>query len=233
MQTQLPPIIFRPELPRLPEPNVWLQPDAIVAYATLALALVTLYLAWQTRRMRLSSDTAMAELTKQAANAANASRDSAVAAQQSASHSEIMLQSRRAWVGVKDCDSTRASATAEPLNGHVWFVNSGDSPALDVQIGHNYAIWHQFEEDKVDYDDYFEPTNPVLGPNLPVVRFMEFKYRDVQSRQDVLEEVLTLFWYGIVKYRDIFDRERFTKFCFQYDVKNQKFELCLLHNSAT
>jgi hypothetical protein len=233
MQIQAPSIIFRPVLPAIPEPNLWLQPDAVVAYSTLFLGVVTLLLVFETRRMRLSNDRAMGELSRQAERAAQASRDSATAAQQTAAHSETMLQSRRAWVGVRDWTSGRASSTVEPLDGRVYLVNSGDSPALDVQISHTYAIWHQFDAAKIDYGDYFEPTHPILGPNLPVEKFIEFKYSDESSRQAVLMEDVTIFWYGIIRYRDIFEEKRETKFCFEYNIKNQGFELCILHNEAT
>ena len=62
MQIQVPPIIFRPMLPPLPEPNHWLQPDAFVAYATLALAIVTFLLVLETRRDAPSRVTITMEL---------------------------------------------------------------------------------------------------------------------------------------------------------------------------
>ena len=231
MQVQVPPIVVRPQLPPLPESNVWWGPEALVGYATLALALATFLLVWETRRMRQGSDAAMRELGRHAAEAAQASRESAQAARESAAHAETMLQSRRAWVGVQRVTPVRASTSAEPVNGIIWFANSGDTPALDARIYHTYAIRQQF--DRVAEDNDFEATHPVIGPKASVEDFIEFKYSDEPTRQALLEERVTLYWYGIVTYRDIFEQTRHTRFCYEYDVRKQDFKLCLVHNCAT
>ena len=165
-------------------------------------------------------------------NAAAAKR-SADAAQESASHSRTMLQSRRAWVVVRDWKSTRGDRTVEPVDGRIYLINAGESPAFDVQVSHNYIFkTGAFDEEALDYNDYFEPTHGVLGPNLSMEKFITFKYGQSQ-KEELLEDTMTLVWYGIVRYKDIFSEEHWTKWCFEYDVRAQKFEFSLLHNSAS
>jgi len=219
------------------------------------LALFTLYLADQTRRMRLSSDDAMKALVKHAESSASSSHASAEAlrgqeratrealeighrsagaAEQLAQANQILATAgQRAWVTVSSVETSILHALfLVPSAVRVIITNTGNTPAVKVRGGVYYCYLDQMT-DSPPLEGFGDIESGTLGAHedghLPVSFQHDGKVRmPLPGKQDP-----TAFLYGRVEYKDIFGQGHLTTFAYSYSRLNERFEHCAMHNNVS
>jgi hypothetical protein len=165
----------------------------------------------------------VAEQTKQTTKAAEAARDSAKAALKQADH---MVASERAWMIAK-MEPVKIPDISEhfPFGIIPRIVNGGKTPAFIVETGSEAVV--------LGYKEHL-PIVPVFnekhisrweGRGLPLApsgHIGRFAFCGIPNPSGLYQLDTTLWVYGYVKYRDVFDSSakgdgivRETRFCFR------------------
>jgi len=150
---------------------------------------------------------------------------------------------QRAWVGFLDATPGEFSETAGvPIN--VTFVNSGRTPARNVQFSSGYIVSDiaisepspqsinllvfrptQSIPPQGKYSDWLGLMIPAGSTSLPT----QLKgFRDVLARfQFIKAKTHVLYYYGILKYDDVFRNHRTTEYCiFLADPDAKRIGIC-------
>jgi hypothetical protein len=136
---------------------------------------------------------------------------------------------QRAWVGVREAVSVEVSETT-PWKVVVTFFNSGKSPARNVQSSTRFKTSntpvHGPSEDEIKRLVAFRPANSIApqgeyhinigGP----VSGEPYTAEQLQGSQAIISEfkyikdgTLILYYYGILRYDDVFGNHRETQWC--------------------
>lgn len=217
----IPPVIVNVMTPEKAFYTDW---EFWLALGTSALAALTGWLALETRKLRQDSARSIA-----------ASEQAASAALQNVGIAQSAIQNRRAWVTVHKLEMIRHSSMNAPVNARVFLINSGQTPAFELQISSACRFVDKDSDiDKAwfEWEDAGAPRRLPLGPNVDVDAFQPFNYKTNEELNSVVSGAWHLYWYGIVKYKTHQDDACWSKWCYRYDRDNQKFEPVSFHNEA-
>ena len=189
-----------------------------VAIFTLALVLIAFSQAglfvWQLRLMKDGVDDARV--------AANAARDGALAATDSANTAKrALVDSERAYVhytGAKWISHRKGTSDGELFwRIRPWWTNTGNTPTRSLGIVIRYFITDQPLPD--GYDFAAGIAEPVTPCTIHPRGFIESHFHDIDGLflQTIKDGSAFLYIFGIATYRDVFPNtpQRITKFCVQ------------------
>jgi hypothetical protein len=187
--------------------------EAITAVATAFIAVYT-FLLWR-------STSRLWEETKKTANAAKQSSDS-------------WMEAEGPWISITDLSHlTEITAVLSglprvPSVDFKW-TNYGRTPALITGFKNRLTIIRSATEllDEPDYGEITEysievPILPKNGRSQQVVLDETITW-DLSMASEIQRNVATLVLFGLVKYRDIFQRESEFRYCFKYGRQLQGF----------
>jgi hypothetical protein len=221
MQLQLPPmppVVVRWITTELTFYQHW---DFWLSLFTLLLVVATFLLVLETRSMRTSSDKSMRDMLKHAevsADAANRSADSTQA---------LVHLGQRAWVTVVRCEPGRSEIDRMLQSVTTPITNTGETPAIDVEIWQDYRIETGLLNNFPDINDAKHVRAGVVGPGATflveteVLRSRPGERPQEQPRYDIPPDVqealhngaMHVYIYGKVVYKDIFGQEHMTVWC--------------------
>jgi hypothetical protein len=215
----------------VPMESVWyLQGDFLVSICTLMLAILTSWLAWETRKMRKGNDEIMGKMVEYAAASAHAASTGALAT------NALVVVGQRPWISVR---SIYLIHEITPLHGAVslstTFVNSGATPAKNLLANHYFLVAS---------DEFPEtPAYPSAAASKPIpVTLAAKEARSVVVQLPISEVDIGrithndghLYVYGVATYSDGFGNEHRTTWCSKYDGgvgKQTRFSLTGKHES--
>jgi hypothetical protein len=204
-----------PPLPlvRVVMESIWyMQWDFWVSAFTLALVLATLFLAWETRKMRRGSDAAMAEMLKHAETSANAAMASAKATQ------ALVEVGQRPWISMRSMYlQAEVGQFHRAVTLYTTFRNSGATPAQCMRVNHYCLVTDQDFPENPEYkpEPDCAPIPISLAPNDEKRVLVQMRLADA----DVLKLINNegrLYVFGVVTYSDTFGKEHHTKWCSLY-----------------
>jgi hypothetical protein len=142
---------------------------------------------------------------------------------------ESFKQEQRAWVGLQNVGPVSGLTDTEPLKAQINFFNSGRTPARNVQFSAKFMTSPTAiaEPPKEGLDQLlFTPVqsippqggyHPILGADtLAQVASQSQRHGQevlISQYKAIKEKTLFLYFYGIVKYDDIFGNHRETQWC--------------------
>jgi hypothetical protein len=204
----------------------WAYWDFWVSFFTLGLVLLTGWLAYETRRMRLSSDRISRSILENAQRSLAVSEENARAAMASVAVStESMHRSLRAYVTLGPGDSRDQDNHQIPRMIGIAVINTGQTPASNVEVFYTLkqvkAPPTSFD---IDVDGYSTGMHAVVG-NGQVRNVYPTCFLTDSSRQEVIDGTAFLMYYGRIKYRDMLnpDVPRYTEFSYAWDHKLKMF----------
>ena len=175
------------------------------------------------------------DLARAAARSAAASEASLKVGRDSLQFSEtsIALQ-ERAWIGVDDIRLKEPIQSGKAVKVVYSFHNPGRTPAGDVVLRSGWALNQSPQR-------FFEPSFemvPVVGKSivLPGEKFESGELKtftlNAIETQKLQNSLITLYVFGNITYKDVFGKERMTKFCASYSPGENTFLKCPYHNEA-
>jgi hypothetical protein len=168
------------------------------------------------------------DLTRESMKAANDAVSDQLAAQR-----EAMRLERRAWIGPVRMGLTEVAAD-KPLRVEVHLLNTGETPAREVQVQGALRIAAEGQLPTFTYDPPSRPPSRlVVQPQMTVI--MPFNSRgNIQSGAFPLlnSGAQVIFMYGLVQYRDVFDRPHATRFCAFFNPDLKTIRWCNTYNDA-
>jgi hypothetical protein len=215
MQIQLPhvpPIIVHWLMEEKPFYEAW---DFWVSIGTLALAGVTFWLAWETRRMR--------EDSKKAIEASHKSADAATASVEVSQ--ESMRRTLRAYVTVESCKPGMQDNRKIPRAIELVFCNTGQTPAIAHELFSHFLVMDHWPLKAFDPagSEYRRWPRGDIGRDQPL-RFWEEHYAGEDDLNAIHKHEKHYVIYGALQYRDMFSKDiRMTEFCYAWDARNQYF----------
>jgi hypothetical protein len=230
----LPPIIVNV---LSPEKHFYQEWDFWVSVGTMALAIATIWLAMETRRMRRGSDKAMGELAKHAEHAANASIEQAKetgaaldVAKRNADASErlaeaneaLAISGQRGWFIVKEQAGSVTPVQMQDgprmqIHLSIRFVNAGKTPVANVRIR---ACSQILQSRPLDYSEGCNNQHhPIVAPGTDIGIGQAIMCTHEEHRA-LTPAVRTAYFYGNVSYQDVFGYSRSTYWCYMYDHGN-------------
>lgn len=166
-------------------------------------------------------------------------RLAAKAAMRSVKHAEkTSIRQLRAYVGAI-MTLLDKKASIDDDGGTYWIKNFGQTPAYEVR---SYAKYHVEAGENarcpanLDFGNLEGDSGSVATLHQGQETRVRF-YADLESfktlKSDVLKGYLTLFIFGLIRYKDAFGEPRWTKFCFRFK-RGEKpvIEMCEKHNEA-
>jgi hypothetical protein len=155
------------------------------------------------------------------------------AADQLGSQREALRLERRAWVGADQALKPVIQA-GQPVSVAVQFVNVGQSPGLRIESINRL--------DPVQVGEVFTPTFPDLGrrpssptllPGMRTTANVVSSWTVTDARLSAIKNgQLTVYLYGRIRYRDIFDQPRESGYCMFVTRDLNGFQFCDDHNYA-
>jgi hypothetical protein len=215
MQIQLPPVPPVHVTFLTQEPYWWTQWDFWVSVFTFALALMTGWLAWETRALRKDSAKSI--------KASNATARAAAASVEVAQ--EAMRRSLRAYVTVQSVNPSMRDAQQIPRAVELILVNTGQTPAIRPELLYHITVLASAPEGQFDPNgpEYYKSLRADLGRDQ-TIRLHREKYPDDPELEGIRNRSRFMMIYGALRYRDMFtDVERITEFCYGYDTLSQQF----------
>lgn len=227
MQVQATPLVVQMLAPEKLFYQEW---DFWVSIGTMLLALATIWLALETRRMRRGSDKAMGELAKHAENAAKASleqakdtrtaleiatRNAAASERLAEANETLAISGYRGWlVVVKAPFSTvHNSDGGVTVVGGVHFRNCGRTPCSGIGARHCVSFLPQ---QPMGFADDGGHTNfAVVAPDEEVTILFKHTFNATEFQQ-LQSKAKTLYIYGNLHYTDVFGYGRGTYWRFEY-----------------
>lgn len=135
---------------------------------------------------------------------------------------------QRAWVGVQEADGKDFSETT-PWTVTVVFFNSGKSPARNVQTSAKYKTSHipLAGPPAEDIENlHFRPAQSIapqgryfqlMGGVIPAEPYTPFQMKGfdqlIPEYQSIKTKQLLMYYFGILKYDDVFGNHRETHYC--------------------
>lgn len=195
------------------EPYWWARWDFWASFFTFALAIMTGWLAWETRGLR-----------KDSARSIKASEQTAAAAAESAHLArESMQRSLRAYVTLERIDLRELDNLKIPTRINVCFINTGQTPARRLELFYSFTVRDNWPE---------KDNDPIYGSTLMQAdvgkdqrrEFYAEYFRSAPQTSDVQTGAKFLMIYGCAKYLDMFsDEPRYTHFSYAWNAKLQTF----------
>lgn len=194
--------------------------DSLNHFSGAIIAVATVFIAWYTFLLRRSNDRLWEE-TKKAANAAKQSSDS-------------WMEAEGAWISITDLPALSEITGAlsglphRPAVNFKW-TNYGRTPALITGFRNRLVIIRNATE-LPDEPDYSEITE--YGIEVPILpkeaRFQQVALDegitwDLPTASEIQNSSATLVLFGLVRYKDIFERESELRYCFKYQRQLQGF----------
>ena len=145
-----------------------------------------------------------------------------------------LINQTRAWITVKHAAFGEVQE-GQKIKSIVKFINSGNSPALNMTIHNNSGIRYTTspEPDELVPIDSPNPSKAVVGPqvehNAPV---FTKEITDKRLIDGINEGTLYIYVWGVVKYEDIFGIKRETGFRLKSVPKATVFKICKDGNYA-
>jgi hypothetical protein len=227
----------------------WLASAGIfVALSILALAVATLWLALETRRVRIGADEALrlrrdmvdvhdkggadalqiaGQYAAAGVAAADTAREIAVAARLAAEAGQ------RAWLSIDAVNIMTRNGRNFPLNVSTLMRNGGRTPALDVEATQFYVIDKSLPEQLI-YQDSGTPREGNSGPGSCSKLAITLEYPPgAEAATRIHEGQVSIFLYGVARYRDILGTARETRWAFRYEPDLCQFRPCDRHNTIT
>ena len=182
---------------------------AIVAVATLGQLMLT------SRAVRIAAISANAAQQSVASNVANF-------------HTE-----QRAWLDILPI--TTIFDAKQAFKSQVVIKNAGKTPAKNVVYGWRLDGATKETMPKLDFDqDMVEVSLGILPPEGQMVQVVTPPDGQIlgQPKYEAIDRgVLAAFFYGRVKYDDVFNCHHWIKFCYVFNPRRKIFDLCDVHNS--
>lgn len=199
-------------------------------------AAFTGWYAWETRRMRRENKTfaeqqiaqsrtiseqqlIQAKLASEASDrSASAAETSAKAAQESARlAAEGMQISQRAYLGTTSIEFLSNIPNAnQSLIAKVILKNLGSSPALNVRIAYKMHFQEDVQTVRPLYPDNKAPGFDIApGVEVPLEHILPGTVT-AQNMSDLDNDSKRLYAFGWARYKDIFGKEHWTKWCYEY-----------------
>lgn len=146
------------------------------------------------------------------------------------SQSQLINQTR-AWITVKGVSHQEIKA-GQKLISSIEFINSGNSPALNLTIHNNCAIRKIPPPTPMELIPFKgEPSSAVLGPQIISQSIIT---GDILMTEELINGIETgdlhIYVWGIVKYDDIFGQHRQTGYCFKNKLGTTRFDACPENN---
>lgn len=221
MQIQLPPMPPVHVTFVTPEPLFYTQWDFWVSFFTFALAVMTGWLAWETRALRRDSK-----------GAAEGAQKSADAAQKTIEMSEKHFAiANRAWITLAEIEIKQRRPDQLPHFAVTTIENGGNSPA----VGISSAQWWKVLPELPNPPDYYgvvpEPRG-AIGPRLNGRVPVGFSYTREET-MSLQAGTLKIYVYGFVRYEDVSGGKRETRWAFEYQRETGQFAALSFHNDVT
>jgi len=159
---------------------------------------------------------------------------SARAAEESARATRILAESgQRAYVGLGAVQILRADLGAGfPTAVRCEARNSGKTPAFSAVSCQWLVALSEFPQDP-DYTgiESLSP-NDVAPGGVSVIDASSTAF-DAVATQAIRNRELTVFLYGISRYKDVFDMSRQTRWAFYWNLEKRQFTRCAHHNDMS
>lgn len=181
------------------------------------------------------------EATRIAAISATASEKSAEASQQGVEINKRVMESniqsfhteQRAWLDILPAGTVFDAN--QPFKTQVVIKNAGKTPAKNVSYGWRLDGATKEDISKLNFDQPIADIKTgILPPEGQMIQAMDpFKGQVLgQQRYDAIgDRSLTAFFYGRVRYDDVFGCHHWIKFCYVFNPDRKIFDLCSVHNS--
>ena len=160
---------------------------------------------------------------------------SATAAENSvqATRDQIRLD-QRAWVGSGDTAFTIAVGT--PIKVVLTLKNVGKTPAVDLHTRFDVSVApkdHELEEQDIVYKDTDEIISGTLFPGASVpVETHTLQNADANFIDPLKSGAQTLYAYGTIFYRDVFDHQHWSHFCYWLNADLVHGSTCKIYNDT-
>jgi hypothetical protein len=220
----------------------------LVPLSILVLAFATMWLTLETRKLRIGADEAL-RLTRDATQIQEkGTSDALLIARQSAASGvaavdtarEIAIAARlaaeagqRAWLSIDAVNIMTRNGRNFPVSVSTLMRNGGRTPALDVEATQFYVIDKSLPESLV-YQTSETPREGNSGPGSCSKLAITLEYPPgVEAATRIHEGQVSIFLYGVARYRDILGTARETTWAFRYEPDLCQFRPCDRHNSIT
>ncbi len=145
-----------------------------------------------------------------------------------------LINQTRAWITVKDA-SYQELREGQKIISTVKFINSGNSPALNLTIHNNVAIRNTPIEAPMKFIPINNPA-PSVAVIGPQVLHKSIIVANVIANKALIEKIntgdLLIYVWGVVKYDDIFNGKHETGYCLKSRVGTTIFDVCENNNYA-
>ena len=133
----------------------------------------------------------------------------------------------RAYLFVNVATETSLTLTPRSLTIDAAILNHGKTPAEIIRIRGYASIMKNVPKKLMNYEWSEHPLPPghslAMGGTYALEPFTQ-DITDVEHSEIHLQEI-TLYYVGLVEYRDIFGVQRETGFCWYYDTRTEKFAI--------
>ncbi|HEV3041729.1 MAG TPA: hypothetical protein VHA33_28445 [Candidatus Angelobacter sp.] len=172
--------------------------------AVIVSALSASFAFWYGRR----SATIAERSTRAAEVSAKASEESARLA------AEGMQLAQRAYLSVVELQYSQVPSVNKTLGVNVILRNPGNSPAMNIRIAESIDIRISVSTMPLTYPDHPDQGFDA-APGTDIVR--EYHYAVTQEHVDAIaNDTKRLYVWGWARYNDIFGKEHWTKWCYEY-----------------
>jgi hypothetical protein len=158
---------------------------------------------------------------------ARSAAQSAISAAETAGALRAVAESgRRAWVHAVDFKLTLKTQQPDNSSLDIAIANLGATPARELKVSTNFLICDETSEDP---PLKLRVSNVALGPGVSfsLSHFLRVSQADLVSVSTGRRVLLCC---GKAQYRDVFDIERETRWCTQYDFTAKTFMPASKHN---
>jgi len=149
---------------------------------------------------------------------ATAAEISAKSSQESAkTANEGMRISQQAYLGTTSIEFLSNIPTVnQSLVVKVMLKNSGNSPALDLRIAYKIHFQEDVRTVRPLYPDNRQPGFDIApGVEIPLEHILQGNVTQ-QNMSDLENDSRRLYAFGWARYKDIFGKEHWTKWCYEY-----------------
>lgn len=152
----------------------------------------------------------------------DANQTSAKAASDSANTAKAALEvSERAFVGVTNVSMDKDLVEGQDSKITATFANGGKTPAFDMRTRHYFRWGPRSIMDTASYSKVAVVSTAIL---IPMVQLTQASLKVPAMPKTTIDLIHNGTWvleaYGIVEYRDVFRKERVTKYSFVFDPAN-------------
>ncbi len=122
----------------------------------------------------------------------------------------------RAWVTVKGITLENLMVAGQEPVAVAGFYNSGHSPALQLTLHHFHQIVPGLAaKDKPDFRRIADESLAVVGPKSKMMSTKKYLSVTMEEMSNMAAGRAHLYSYGLIQYRDIFNTDHWTMFCYR------------------